>query len=110
MVIGIDFQGMTDHDVMKLSTLFDTFDMKHTDIRVYKYSTPKSKAINAADVRNSGLPFTSIKMVSFKDYSLRSNDMFDAVMEDGPDVIFFTKDWDVALMLENQIVGTMMYG
>ena len=46
----------------------------------------------------------------FDDYSLRTNDVYDAIMQNGPDQVVFTKNWDLAIMLKSQMPAVFLYG
>lgn len=107
-VLAIDVDGIEEVD---LNALFMLIDMTPTtqEVTIYKLSKPENQAVNAAEVKSIGLPYSDIKFVDFDDYSLRSNDKFDAIMEGGVDVIVLTKDIDLASMLKPRIAGVFVY-
>lgn len=107
-VLAIDVDGIQAVDLNALFTLID-MTPTHQDVRIYKLSTEKAQAVNAAEVKNLGLPYSDIKFVDFEDYSLRTNDKFDAIMEDGQDIVVLTKDVDLASMLKPRIAGVFVY-
>ena len=107
-VLAIDIEDINEVD---LNGLFTLIDMTPTaqEVRIYKLSKPQSQPVNASEVKNLGLPYSSIRFVDFEDYSLRVNDKYDAILEDGEDVILLTKDVELATMLKTRIAGVFVY-
>jgi hypothetical protein len=107
--LGIDVENITDRDIVSLLKLIDQ--MRHnTEVIIFKYSKPNNQIIHAEEVRTSGLPYSNIIFVDFKDYINRTYDMYDAVLEHGEDIILFTKNYDLALLLKTQIGEVYLYG
>lgn len=107
-VLAIDIEDISEVD---LNGLFTLIDMTPTaqEVRIYKLSKPQSQAVNAAEVKNLGLPYSDIRFVDFEDYSLRVNDKYDAILEDGEDVVVLTKDVELASMLKPRVAGVFVY-
>ena len=104
----IDVENISEVDIGALFTLIDMTPTQQ-DVIILKLSTKKAEPVNAAEVKNLGLPYSDIKFVDFKDYSLRVNDKFDAIIEGGVDVIVLTKDPEFASMLKPRILGVFLY-
>lgn len=104
----IDVDGIQSTD---LNALFALIDMTPTnqDVQLLKLSKPENQAVNFAEAKNLGLPYSSIEFVEFEDYSLRSNDKFDSIVESGDDCIVLTKDIDLASMLKPRVLGVFLY-
>lgn len=107
-VLAIDVDGITEQDLNPLLHLVDLTPTSQ-DVHIYKLSKPETEPVNTAEVKNLGIPYSDIKFVDFEDYSLRTNDKFDKIMESGPDVVVFTKDLDLAVMLRGKVTAVFMY-
>ena len=107
-VLAIDVDGIEDADLNPLLNLVDLTPTRQ-DVHIYKLSKQESELANAAEVKRLGIPYSDIKFVNFEDYSLRTNDKYDRIIEGGPDVVVFTKDFDLAVMLKNKVTAVFMY-
>lgn len=107
--ISIDVENITDADVVALLTMLDLVG-DNKDVWLYKLSKERNQKINGAEVSRLGIPYTDIKFADFDDYSLRTNDLYDAIMQNGPDQVVFTKNWDLAIMLKSQMPAVFLYG
>ena len=105
--IGIDAENLTDKDIQSLMSILDTMS-SGMKITIFKLSKSYSHPLNSAEVRRLGLPYTDIAFVNFEDYSLRTNDIFDTVMQRGPDIILFTRNYDLSLMLTPHIEAVFL--